>query len=65
MSITSIRTRAVPDLGGVPPSTAVRVNLISGCSSRSRALFSTSCGNIMPSRLSCKLRWKWKLGLIV
>uniref|UniRef100_A0A671FI74 Uncharacterized protein n=1 Tax=Rhinolophus ferrumequinum TaxID=59479 RepID=A0A671FI74_RHIFE len=65
MSKTSTRTRAVPDLGGVPPSSAVRVNLISGCFSRSSALSSTSCGNIMPSGLSCNLRWKWELGLTV
>uniref|UniRef100_A0A8C4MJI0 Uncharacterized protein n=1 Tax=Equus asinus TaxID=9793 RepID=A0A8C4MJI0_EQUAS len=65
MSKTSMRTRAVPDLGGVPPSTAVRVNLNSGCSSRSNALSSTSCGNIMPSALSCNLRWKCELGLTV
>uniref|UniRef100_A0A8C8Y1L1 Uncharacterized protein n=3 Tax=Felidae TaxID=9681 RepID=A0A8C8Y1L1_PANLE len=64
MSKTSMRTRAVPDLGGVPPSSAVRVNLISACSSRSSALSSTSCGN-MPSELSCNLRWKWEFGLTV
>uniref|UniRef100_A0A8C0PZP6 Uncharacterized protein n=1 Tax=Canis lupus familiaris TaxID=9615 RepID=A0A8C0PZP6_CANLF len=64
LSKTSMRTRAVPDLGGGPPSSAVRVNLISARSSRSRALSSTSCGN-MPSGLSCKLRWKWELELRV
>uniref|UniRef100_A0A452U9N5 Uncharacterized protein n=2 Tax=Ursus TaxID=9639 RepID=A0A452U9N5_URSMA len=59
-----MRTKAVPVLGGVPPSSAVRVNLISACSSRSSALSSTSCGN-MPSGLSCNVRRKWELGLTV
>lgn len=44
---------------------AVRVNMISGCSSRFSALSSTGCGNIVPLELSCNLRWKWELGLTV
>uniref|UniRef100_A0A5F9CL96 Uncharacterized protein n=1 Tax=Oryctolagus cuniculus TaxID=9986 RepID=A0A5F9CL96_RABIT len=62
---SSCTRTAVPDLGGVPPSSAVRVNLISGSSSRSRALSSTSCGSTVPSGLPCSLRWKWILGLMV
>uniref|UniRef100_A0A4W2FZ93 Uncharacterized protein n=2 Tax=Bos TaxID=9903 RepID=A0A4W2FZ93_BOBOX len=62
-----IRTMLVPDLdlGGIPPSSAGRVNLISGCSSRSSVLSSPGCGNIVPLELSCNLRRKWELGLTV
>uniref|UniRef100_A0A8D2GFH4 Uncharacterized protein n=1 Tax=Theropithecus gelada TaxID=9565 RepID=A0A8D2GFH4_THEGE len=55
----------VPDLGGDPPSSAVRVKLSSPCSSRSSALSNTSSGYIMPSSLPPILTWKKELGLIV
>uniref|UniRef100_A0A667G7H6 Uncharacterized protein n=1 Tax=Lynx canadensis TaxID=61383 RepID=A0A667G7H6_LYNCA len=62
MSKTSMRTRVVPVLGGVPPSTAMRVNLNSGCCSRSRALSRTSSGYFLPSPLLRVSTWKWELG---
>uniref|UniRef100_A0A4X2JQF5 Uncharacterized protein n=1 Tax=Vombatus ursinus TaxID=29139 RepID=A0A4X2JQF5_VOMUR len=65
MSITRTRTRAVPDLGGDPPSNAVRIKMTSGFSSRSSALSRTSSGYFVPSLLSRILMWKWELGLIV
>uniref|UniRef100_A0A8C0Q609 Uncharacterized protein n=3 Tax=Canis lupus TaxID=9612 RepID=A0A8C0Q609_CANLF len=62
MSRTSMRTKAVPVLGGTPPSTARRVNLSSVCSSRSRALSKTSSGYFLPSPLLRVRTWKWELG---
>uniref|UniRef100_A0A7N8X5V0 Uncharacterized protein n=1 Tax=Mastacembelus armatus TaxID=205130 RepID=A0A7N8X5V0_9TELE len=47
MSRTIIET--VPDLGGFPPSTAVRVSLCSWCFSRSRAFFRIKSANFDPS----------------
>uniref|UniRef100_A0A671EBD0 Uncharacterized protein n=1 Tax=Rhinolophus ferrumequinum TaxID=59479 RepID=A0A671EBD0_RHIFE len=62
ISKTSMRTRAVPVRGGAPPSTAMRVNLSSGCSSLSRALSRTSSGYFLPS-LPFRVRtWKWEFG---
>uniref|UniRef100_A0A673GCA3 Uncharacterized protein n=1 Tax=Sinocyclocheilus rhinocerous TaxID=307959 RepID=A0A673GCA3_9TELE len=43
----------VPDLGGVPPSTAVRINVTSFCCSRSNSLFSTSSPYFLPISLKC------------
>uniref|UniRef100_A0A673KCT5 Uncharacterized protein n=1 Tax=Sinocyclocheilus rhinocerous TaxID=307959 RepID=A0A673KCT5_9TELE len=40
--MTFIKIFNVPDLGGFPPSTPVRTNLIVACFSRSKALFSTN-----------------------
>uniref|UniRef100_A0A8C9A8Q9 Uncharacterized protein n=1 Tax=Prolemur simus TaxID=1328070 RepID=A0A8C9A8Q9_PROSS len=65
MSRTTIRIVEVPDLGGDPPSRAVRVKLSSCCSSRSSALSNTSSGYIIPSSLSLILIWKKELGLMV
>uniref|UniRef100_A0A8C2BTE0 Uncharacterized protein n=1 Tax=Cyprinus carpio TaxID=7962 RepID=A0A8C2BTE0_CYPCA len=45
--MTFIKIFNVPDLGGFPPSTPVRTNLIVACFSRSKALFSTN-SNINP-----------------
>uniref|UniRef100_A0A8C6AKZ1 Uncharacterized protein n=1 Tax=Monodon monoceros TaxID=40151 RepID=A0A8C6AKZ1_MONMO len=65
MSKTRMWTWTVPDLRGVPPSSAVSINLSSGCSSRSSALSSTSSGYFLPS-LRLRVRtWKWELGVIV
>uniref|UniRef100_A0A665UKT5 Uncharacterized protein n=1 Tax=Echeneis naucrates TaxID=173247 RepID=A0A665UKT5_ECHNA len=41
-SFTFTFTVSVPDLGGLPPSTAVRRSLITGCVSRSKAFCSTN-----------------------
>uniref|UniRef100_A0A8C3WID4 Uncharacterized protein n=1 Tax=Catagonus wagneri TaxID=51154 RepID=A0A8C3WID4_9CETA len=57
-----MRTRAVPVLGGVPPSTAMRVNLSSGCSSLSRALSRTRSGYFLPSPALRVRTWKWESG---
>uniref|UniRef100_A0A8C9AJ95 Uncharacterized protein n=1 Tax=Prolemur simus TaxID=1328070 RepID=A0A8C9AJ95_PROSS len=65
ISRTTTRISVVPDLGGDPPSKAVSVKLSSGSFSRSRDWSSTSSGYFLPSSLSCNLRWKWGLGLIV
>uniref|UniRef100_A0A8C7B7A7 Uncharacterized protein n=1 Tax=Neovison vison TaxID=452646 RepID=A0A8C7B7A7_NEOVI len=62
MSKISMRTKAVPVLGGAPPSTARRVNLSSGCSSRSSTLSRTSSGYFLPSPLLWVRTWKWELG---
>uniref|UniRef100_A0A8C7B3Q5 Uncharacterized protein n=1 Tax=Neovison vison TaxID=452646 RepID=A0A8C7B3Q5_NEOVI len=65
MSKTRMWIWAIPDRGGEPPSSAVRVKTSSGCSSRSSALSSTSCGYFLPS-LRLRVRtWKWELGAIV
>uniref|UniRef100_A0A8C9B1X5 Uncharacterized protein n=1 Tax=Phocoena sinus TaxID=42100 RepID=A0A8C9B1X5_PHOSS len=65
MSRTMMSTWEVPVFGGDPPSSAVRVNLSSGCSSRSSSLASTSSGYFLPSLRFRVKRWKWKLVLIV
>uniref|UniRef100_A0A8C8W3N5 Uncharacterized protein n=1 Tax=Peromyscus maniculatus bairdii TaxID=230844 RepID=A0A8C8W3N5_PERMB len=54
---TIIRICEVPVLGGEPPSSAVRVNLNSACSSRSNP-FSTSSGYFLPLPPSFNLRWR-------
>uniref|UniRef100_A0A8D2DDU8 Uncharacterized protein n=1 Tax=Sciurus vulgaris TaxID=55149 RepID=A0A8D2DDU8_SCIVU len=58
-SVTWVRT-----VGGEPPSCAVRVNLISGSSSRSSAFSSTSWGYFLPSLRFWVRTRKYGLGLI-
>uniref|UniRef100_A0A4X2JLZ1 Uncharacterized protein n=1 Tax=Vombatus ursinus TaxID=29139 RepID=A0A4X2JLZ1_VOMUR len=65
MTTRETRTSAVPDLDGDPPSKAVRVNLISGYSSPSRALSNTSSGYLLPSPPERVWTSKWELGKIV
>uniref|UniRef100_A0A672SPA3 Uncharacterized protein n=1 Tax=Sinocyclocheilus grahami TaxID=75366 RepID=A0A672SPA3_SINGR len=54
----------VPDLGGVPPSTAVRINATSFCCSRSNSLFSTSSPYFLPFSRVSTLRRKCSLSCI-
>uniref|UniRef100_A0A672FN37 Uncharacterized protein n=1 Tax=Salarias fasciatus TaxID=181472 RepID=A0A672FN37_SALFA len=49
----------VPDLAGFPPSTAVRLSLIIGCFSRSKALFSTNSANTPCSLSLCTLKYSF------
>uniref|UniRef100_A0A3Q1I447 Uncharacterized protein n=1 Tax=Anabas testudineus TaxID=64144 RepID=A0A3Q1I447_ANATE len=51
MSKTLIKISAVPDFGGVPPSTAVSVMLITGCFSRSKAFCSTNSADTLSPAL--------------
>uniref|UniRef100_A0A8C1CPN2 Uncharacterized protein n=2 Tax=Cyprinus carpio TaxID=7962 RepID=A0A8C1CPN2_CYPCA len=61
--MTFIKIFNVPDLGGFPPSTPVRTNLIVACFSRSKALFSTNSEDTLWSSL-CVSRLKSKKGII-
>uniref|UniRef100_A0A672SAH3 Secreted protein n=1 Tax=Sinocyclocheilus grahami TaxID=75366 RepID=A0A672SAH3_SINGR len=47
-AITVMCMATVPDLGGVPPSTAVRINATSFCFSRSNSLSNTSSPYFLP-----------------
>uniref|UniRef100_A0A8C0U171 Uncharacterized protein n=1 Tax=Cyanistes caeruleus TaxID=156563 RepID=A0A8C0U171_CYACU len=49
ISRTITRIKAVPDRGGVPPSTAVMLKATSACCSRSRARSNTSSAYLLPS----------------
>uniref|UniRef100_A0A8C5B0Z7 Uncharacterized protein n=1 Tax=Gadus morhua TaxID=8049 RepID=A0A8C5B0Z7_GADMO len=54
MSFTSITLTVicnVPDLGGLPPSTAVRVSVITACFSLSNDLCKTNSADRLPSPL--------------
>uniref|UniRef100_A0A8C2TGU1 Uncharacterized protein n=1 Tax=Coturnix japonica TaxID=93934 RepID=A0A8C2TGU1_COTJA len=51
------------DLGGEPPSSAVRTRWWKALCSRSRALSSTSSGNFPPSVRAFTLRLKFSLAL--
>uniref|UniRef100_A0A8D2MCW4 Uncharacterized protein n=1 Tax=Zonotrichia albicollis TaxID=44394 RepID=A0A8D2MCW4_ZONAL len=51
----------VPDLGGDPPSVAVRSKLNSPCSSR--GCCSTSSRSLLPLWKPLRSRAKWRLGL--
>uniref|UniRef100_A0A3Q3E619 Uncharacterized protein n=1 Tax=Labrus bergylta TaxID=56723 RepID=A0A3Q3E619_9LABR len=46
----------VPDLAGFPPSTAVRMSLITACFSRSKAFCSTNSADT-PSVVSSDIVW--------
>uniref|UniRef100_A0A3P9AB06 Uncharacterized protein n=1 Tax=Esox lucius TaxID=8010 RepID=A0A3P9AB06_ESOLU len=46
-SITFTTICDVPDLGGLPPSTAVSVSWITGCFSRSKAFCSTNSADTL------------------
>uniref|UniRef100_A0A3P8V5U4 Uncharacterized protein n=1 Tax=Cynoglossus semilaevis TaxID=244447 RepID=A0A3P8V5U4_CYNSE len=51
-------TLRVPDLGGLPPSTAVRTNLCSGCFSLSNGFCRTKNGILSsPLSLICTLKY--------
>uniref|UniRef100_A0A8D0E0G5 Uncharacterized protein n=1 Tax=Salvator merianae TaxID=96440 RepID=A0A8D0E0G5_SALMN len=60
---TVTMTLAVPDLSGIPPSTAVSKTLWLRCCSRSRLLSSTSSANLLPSLRVCTSSEKKPLGL--
>uniref|UniRef100_A0A3P8T5X8 Uncharacterized protein n=1 Tax=Amphiprion percula TaxID=161767 RepID=A0A3P8T5X8_AMPPE len=64
LSICASRRRAfVCLLGGLPPSTAVSVNLITACFSRSKAFSSTNSADALCSPLLCTSREKYSFGL--
>uniref|UniRef100_A0A669QPD3 Uncharacterized protein n=1 Tax=Phasianus colchicus TaxID=9054 RepID=A0A669QPD3_PHACC len=54
--------RAVPDLGGEPPSTAVSTKCSSCCSSRSKALSRTSSAYLSPCFPVLRAREKCMFG---
>uniref|UniRef100_A0A3B3VY71 Uncharacterized protein n=1 Tax=Poecilia latipinna TaxID=48699 RepID=A0A3B3VY71_9TELE len=57
-------TFRVPDLGGFPPSKAVRINLCSLCFSRSRGFCKTKCGTLsFPLSRICKPKCSFWLNL--
>uniref|UniRef100_A0A4W6BZY5 Uncharacterized protein n=1 Tax=Lates calcarifer TaxID=8187 RepID=A0A4W6BZY5_LATCA len=61
LSRTIMKTfSVVPDLGGFPPSTAVRINLCSCCFSRSRDFCNTKNGIFKLSKPS-NILWKYVL----
>uniref|UniRef100_A0A8C1ZNB3 Uncharacterized protein n=1 Tax=Cyprinus carpio TaxID=7962 RepID=A0A8C1ZNB3_CYPCA len=51
ITVTCIAT--VPDLGGVPPSTAVRINVSCFCCSRSNSLSNTNSTFLRKCSLFC------------
>uniref|UniRef100_A0A3B4UZA7 Uncharacterized protein n=1 Tax=Seriola dumerili TaxID=41447 RepID=A0A3B4UZA7_SERDU len=51
ISKTLIMIFEVPDLGGLPPSTAVSVMVITGCFSRSKAFCSTNSADTLSPAL--------------
>uniref|UniRef100_A0A3B4Z7S2 Uncharacterized protein n=1 Tax=Stegastes partitus TaxID=144197 RepID=A0A3B4Z7S2_9TELE len=51
LSKTLITSCEVPDFGGVPPSTAVSVMVITGCFSRSKAFCSTNSADTLSPAL--------------
>uniref|UniRef100_A0A4W3JGH8 Uncharacterized protein n=1 Tax=Callorhinchus milii TaxID=7868 RepID=A0A4W3JGH8_CALMI len=53
-----ISISAVPDLSGVPPSSAIRTNLWVGCCSLSRRFSSNNSGKTFPSASVCTSRAK-------
>uniref|UniRef100_A0A8C1GBY1 Uncharacterized protein n=1 Tax=Cyprinus carpio TaxID=7962 RepID=A0A8C1GBY1_CYPCA len=59
ITVTCIAT--VPDLGGVPPSTAVRINVRSFCCSRSSSLFKIISAYFSPRELLCTDKTKYSL----
>uniref|UniRef100_A0AAZ3R5U6 Uncharacterized protein n=1 Tax=Oncorhynchus tshawytscha TaxID=74940 RepID=A0AAZ3R5U6_ONCTS len=61
MTFTTIGS--VPDCGGFPPSTAVRVSWITGCFSRSKAFCSTNSADTLCSPPFCTSREKCSFGL--
>uniref|UniRef100_A0A3Q2QI12 Uncharacterized protein n=1 Tax=Fundulus heteroclitus TaxID=8078 RepID=A0A3Q2QI12_FUNHE len=57
LSRTMTETLSVPDLGGFPPSNAVRISLCSFCFSLSRGFCKTKCGTLSsPLSRICKLK---------
>uniref|UniRef100_A0A8C3MAI3 Uncharacterized protein n=1 Tax=Geospiza parvula TaxID=87175 RepID=A0A8C3MAI3_GEOPR len=65
ISRTTTRIKAVPDRGGVPPSTAVMLKATSACCSRSRARSSTSSAYLLPSFRCWVYTWKYSFELIL
>uniref|UniRef100_A0A3P9IIW8 Uncharacterized protein n=1 Tax=Oryzias latipes TaxID=8090 RepID=A0A3P9IIW8_ORYLA len=61
MSRTFTTITIVPDLGGVPSSTAVRVSSTTDCFSLSNDFLSTSSGDTLPPL--CVSREKYSFGL--
>uniref|UniRef100_A0A8D3BA72 Uncharacterized protein n=1 Tax=Scophthalmus maximus TaxID=52904 RepID=A0A8D3BA72_SCOMX len=60
---TLIMMLAVPERGGTPPSTAVRIKLWTECSSRSKLPFSTKSTYLEPSLPVCMSMMKYLLSL--
>uniref|UniRef100_A0A8C3XK34 Uncharacterized protein n=1 Tax=Chelydra serpentina TaxID=8475 RepID=A0A8C3XK34_CHESE len=67
LSRTVIRTCAIPDRAGEPPSIAVSMKLISACSSRSKGVSNTSSASayFLPSLCSLVYTRKWALVLML
>uniref|UniRef100_A0A8D2J7R6 Uncharacterized protein n=1 Tax=Varanus komodoensis TaxID=61221 RepID=A0A8D2J7R6_VARKO len=63
--LTLINICAVPDLWGIPPSTAVSTSVTCAFTSRSRGFSSTSSAYLLPSLLVCTSSLKCSLGLKV
>uniref|UniRef100_A0A3B4D2W0 Uncharacterized protein n=1 Tax=Pygocentrus nattereri TaxID=42514 RepID=A0A3B4D2W0_PYGNA len=55
--------KIVPDFSGLPPSTAVRINRNALRFSRSRGLFKTRSGSLVPSLFMSTFKTKQSLGL--
>uniref|UniRef100_A0A8C8RJN4 Uncharacterized protein n=1 Tax=Pelusios castaneus TaxID=367368 RepID=A0A8C8RJN4_9SAUR len=64
MSRTMIRTWAVPDFGGEPPSIAVSMKPISACFSRSKGVSNTSSAYLLPSLRPRVYTRKWSVELM-
>uniref|UniRef100_A0A4W4E8D5 Uncharacterized protein n=1 Tax=Electrophorus electricus TaxID=8005 RepID=A0A4W4E8D5_ELEEL len=62
ISSTLTKISKVPDFGGLPPSTAVRVSLITDCFSRSNAFCRTSSADTL-CPLVCISSEKYPFGL--
>uniref|UniRef100_A0A3Q1IB26 Uncharacterized protein n=1 Tax=Anabas testudineus TaxID=64144 RepID=A0A3Q1IB26_ANATE len=61
-SITFTRICMLPDFAGFPPSTAVNVNLITACFSRSKAFCSTNSADTLSPPLLASME-KYSFGL--
>uniref|UniRef100_A0A4W4FAN7 Uncharacterized protein n=1 Tax=Electrophorus electricus TaxID=8005 RepID=A0A4W4FAN7_ELEEL len=61
-SCTATHILTVPVRGGLPPSAAVRVSLISACCSLSSGLVSTISAYLLPSECVCSFKLKWVVG---
>uniref|UniRef100_A0A3Q3QX53 Uncharacterized protein n=1 Tax=Monopterus albus TaxID=43700 RepID=A0A3Q3QX53_MONAL len=61
ISNTVISIFTVPDLCGVPPSTAISLKERRGCSSLSRAFCRIISANLLPSGFACCFRTKLSL----
>uniref|UniRef100_A0A3Q4GRC6 Uncharacterized protein n=1 Tax=Neolamprologus brichardi TaxID=32507 RepID=A0A3Q4GRC6_NEOBR len=65
MSKTLIINCEVPDFGGVPPSTAVSVSLITDCFSRSKGFWRTSSADTLSPLFTANEKCSFALNLYI